>query len=288
MIDRSLTREVKILRPLWPAPSNIVAGVTTRITHSHTLNRSNDQQPFASAFGDFNLAMHVGDDANQVCKNRESLDQQLSQSACDVNNIQPGLKSTLEWRWLNQVHGHSACHFATDHEGIVTADAIFTEQKHQVCAVLTADCLPILLCAQDGRSVAAVHAGWRGLATGVISSMINALEKTGAPANKLVAWLGPAIGPNAFEVGQEVVDTFTKSTDFNYSDERMLKQAFQPSTKANHFFADIYQLATIALRQCGVHGIYGGGFCTVNDNEFYSYRRETQTGRMASFIFKTS
>ncbi len=285
MIKASDLTRVQLIRPLWPAPDNIVAGVTTRYVNTPASPR-NEAGDFASDFGDFNLAMHVGDDPRVVQSNRNSLKNQLEQIAMQVIGGSE-LEKALEWRWLNQVHGDHARKFESVTSDTTAADAILSDQNCQVCAVLTADCLPILLSTHSGDAVAAIHAGWRGLANGVVAATIKAMTDNGASASKLYAWLGPAIGPGAFEVGSEVVDAFQQSRQFEGAKPQTIQQAFAPSSRSGHFFADIYQLAAIALRLCGVHGIYGGGFCTYKGNEFYSYRRQAKTGRMASFVFKS-
>jgi polyphenol oxidase len=175
--------------------------------------------------------------------------------------------------WLEQVHGVAVVN-AADTQSIC-ADASFATEKNIVCTVMTADCLPVLICNRAGTKVAAAHAGWRGLHAGVIEAAIQALQET--PGNILV-WLGPAIGPQAFEVGEEVRAAFV-------SDLPQTAAAFK-STKPGHWLADIYQLARLRLARIGVNQIYGGGLCTCTDHQrFYSYRRDGKTGRMASLIW---
>ncbi len=158
------------------------------------------------------------------------------------------------------------------------ADASYTDRAAAVCAVLTADCLPILLSDEGGRWVAALHAGWRGLAAGVIES---ALSAWGARAEQTLAWLGPAIGPQAFEVGEEVRAAFV-------ADDGECSEAFV-ATRPGHWNADLYQLARRRLAACGVSRVWGGGWCTFSDPErFFSYRRDGVTGRMASLIWLES
>jgi hypothetical protein len=148
-----------------------------------------------------------------------------------------------------------------------------------VCAVLTADCLPILLCSNDGTEVAAIHAGWRGLLNGVIASGVRYFK---CRPGKLLAWLGPAISQQAFEVGEEVREAFIQR-------DSRTAAAFYPSKNSNRFMADLYQLAKFQLNQLGVDKIYGGDFCTYSDRKrFYSYRRDGQTGRMGSLIWRSS
>jgi YfiH family protein len=236
------------LRPDWPAPAGIRAVATTRLGGVST-------PPFAS----LNLGAHVGDSEVAVLRNREILQQQLGL---------PGVP-----RWLNQVHGNRVID-AADVENNPRADGSFARTRGTVCVVMTADCLPILLCDQSGRAVAALHGGWRGLAAGIVESGIRAL---GGPSTETMAWLGPAIGPEAFEVGTDVRNAFVEI-------DRRHADAFVPT--GDRWLADIYQLARTQLEALGVSAIYGGNWCTYTDSErFYSYRREGTTGRMASLIW---
>ncbi len=184
--------------------------------------------------------------------------------------------------WLQQVHGTTVLEASPgeaslDHESYPKADASYTHKPQIVCAVLTADCLPILLCNKQGTSVAAVHAGWRGLAAGVIEET---LKKFTVSPDEILAWLGPAIGPQVFEVGPEVREQFMQMNA-----EAHL--AFRPSPNPNRWLANIYFLAKQRLLKQGVNAIYGGENCTYSDTkQFYSYRREGEkTGRMASLIW---
>jgi len=234
----------------WPAPANIKAGTTTRVGGV-------SQGQYAS----FNLAQHVEDDIAAVEQNRRQLAEWFGMSS--------------EPRWLNQVHG---CDVSTDDLATSNADAIVTSVANQVCAVMTADCLPVLFCDREGTCVAAAHAGWRGLAAGVIE---HTLDKMPVNREQILVWLGPAIGPDAFEVGSEVKDVFLgKSTD--------LDAAFRPRSEGK-WLMDIYLVARIQLKQLGIGNVYGGGFCTYKEAErFYSFRRDKQTGRMASLIWMES
>jgi YfiH family protein len=242
-----------LLRPDWPAPANVAALTTTRVGGIS-----------AAPFDSLNLGDHVGDDPAAVAENRQRLI-----DAC------PGLSAIS---WLTQIHGTEVV--AADTAGEQRADAQFTDQQELGCAVMTADCLPVLFCDRDGHRVAAAHAGWRGLCAGILERTV---ERFVDPA-AVLAWLGPAIGPQRFEVGAEVRTQFLDhASPMQHADIAM---CFRPSERDGHFLADIYALARIRLRASGVNAIYGGGLCTVTDRaHFYSYRREGVTGRMASLIY---
>lgn len=231
----------------WPAPVKVHAGSTTR-----------KGGVSKGRYESFNLAQHVDDDRESVEKNRAYLRKLLDLPS--------------EPHWLSQMHG---CDVSTDSQLLTQADAAITTEPGKVCVVMTADCLPVLLCDRAGTCVAAVHAGWRGLATGVITRTVAAMP---VAREQLMVWLGPAIGPEAFEVGDEVRAEFV-------SQHERFKQAFEPHV-AGKWRMDIYQAARIQLNQLGIDAVYGGGFCTYRDAEqFYSYRRDKQTGRMASLIW---
>jgi len=237
------------LWPDWPAPSRVRAVSTTRICGV-------SQSPYAS----LNLGDHVGDAPGAVAENRARLRSVLSLPA--------------EPCWLQQVHGNCAVD-AAEQTWPCQADAAYTDQPGVVCAVLTADCLPLLLCDRAGTRVAAVHAGWRGLANGVIERALAGFATSGS---ELMAWLGPAIGPRAFEVGDEVRAEFV-------AHDAAAASAFQ-SARAGHWYADLYTLARQRLAACAVTAVYGGDCCTFTDAaRFYSYRRDGSTGRMASLIW---
>lgn len=175
--------------------------------------------------------------------------------------------------WLDQVHGNTVVAAETV-AAPVAADAAWTRASGRACVVMTADCLPVLLCDRAGTVVAAAHAGWRGLASGVIAATVAQMR---VPSVELLAWLGPAIGPEAFEVWDEVRAVFLALDAGNAA-------CFRPSL-AGRWLADIYELARRQLRGLGIAAVYGGGFCTFNDSaRFFSYRRESQTGRMATVI----
>lgn len=236
-----------MILPNWPAPPTVRAGTTTR-------RGGVSVGPYAS----LNLGDHVGDEPAAVAENRARLRRELLLPA--------------EPLWLSQVHGVAVA----EGQGSC-ADASVAFGPGTVCTVLTADCLPLLLCDRVGSRVAAVHAGWRGLLAGVIEAAVARLD---SPSGELLAWLGPAIGPQAFEVGEEVRAAFA-------AEEAATAAAFRPSP-AGRWLADIYALARRRLARCGVSAVYGGDLCTWSDaTRFYSYRRDGVTGRMASLIWLT-
>lgn len=242
--------------PNWPAPAQVRSCITTRLGgHS------------ASPYDSNNMGLHVGDDATTVQKNREQLCSSLY------------LKKTPQW--LEQIHGVKVVNAKSD--GFVrTADGSYSNEAGQACVVMTADCLPILLCDNKGTQVAAIHCGWRSLAKGITA---RALDKFSCPSNNILAYLGPAISQPHFEVGVDVLDAFFKSAR-NLEHAEHIAASFKPAQRPLHFFADIYSLARAELHALGVTNIYGGDGCTYADNEhFYSYRRDKVTGRMASLIW---
>ncbi|MCU7937396.1 MAG: peptidoglycan editing factor PgeF [Candidatus Thiodiazotropha sp. (ex Dulcina madagascariensis)] len=240
---------IEPLQPDWPAPAHVRALVTTR-------RGGVSLGPFES----LNLADHVGDDPTAVARNRHYLKQQCQLPA--------------EPFWIQQVHGCAVADADRDREGC-EADAVCTARTGVVCAVLTADCLPLLITDRPGRQVCAVHAGWRGLAGGVIE---RALQRMASPAQQLMVWLGPAIGASAFEVGDEVRQAFLGEASED-------GKAFTPAGQGC-WLADIYGLARSRLKRAGVGFVGGGDYCTVTHRErFYSYRRDGVTGRMASLIW---
>lgn len=247
---------LSLIRPDWPAPGNIHAVCSTRLGGV-------SQAPWTS----LNLGDHVGDAPGDVRENRLKL-----AHACGL--------SADAFGWLNQVHGAGVVSLPTSDAALVPeADASFTRAAGQVCVILTADCLPVILCDQQGTTVAAAHAGWRSLCDGVLENLIASMAM---PGSDLMAWLGPAIGPGAFEVGPEVKAAFVAQSP-------EADAAFSTlGARKGHFMADLYSLARQRLGKLGVTRIYGGGFCTVADSQrFYSYRRDGQTGRMATVIWKT-
>lgn len=243
------------IEPRWPAPVNVLALCTTR-QWGHSVT------PYAS----FNLAHHVGDNAEAVLANREML--------------AAALPPDVEFSWLEQVHGTAVLE-AESRMPPPVADAQWSRRRGVACAVLTADCLPVLFCSTAGDVVAAAHAGWRGLLAGVLEATVVAMN---APADQVLAWLGPAIGPAAFEVGPEVRDAFLAAADA--ADVSRIGACFAPSPgRPGHWLADLYMLARTRLLALGVTRVYGGDLCTHRDHSrFFSYRRDGQTGRMASLI----
>lgn len=233
-----------LIVPDWPAPPQIKALMTTR-----------QGGVSAAPWAQLNLGDHVGDAPDHVAANRARLRHHLPADPC----------------WLRQVHSARIVPAAV---GVPEADAAFSRQPQTVCAVLTADCLPVLLCDRAGTVVAAAHAGWRGLADGVLEASVAAMETR---PGELLVWLGAAIGPAAFEVGDDVRDCFI-------AQHPETAAAFVPHRAK--WRADIYQLARIRLARLGVHHVYGGGRCTFSEAEtFFSYRRDGVTGRMASLIW---
>ena len=233
--------------PEWPAPANVKALQTTR-------NGGASAAPYDS----FNLGSHVGDNPLVVNRNRMQL-----------AHLMPS-----EPVWLNQVHGITVVD-AGQASCLPQGDACVSTHRGAVCVVMTADCLPVLLCDDKGSVVGAAHAGWRGLCDGVIEYTVKEMK---VPASTLMAWFGPAIGPAAFEVGEEVRAAFIAK-------QPEAVAAFVPG-KPGKWLADIYQLARLRLQALGIQRIYGGNLCTFSDAErFYSYRRDGVTGRMGSFIW---
>ncbi|WP_165857628.1 peptidoglycan editing factor PgeF [Marinobacter sp. JSM 1782161] len=240
-----------LLIPDWPTPPGVRAVVTTRFGGV-------SEAPFKS----LNLGDHVGDEPKSVAENRARL-----ADALGMPNDSFG--------WIRQVHGTDLVQLPGDAGS--EADAAWTRERRTVCAILTADCLPALFCSQAGDQIAAAHAGWRGLAGGVLENTLAAFPSPGS----VRVWLGPAIGQDAFQVGPEVRDVFVE-------EDPALARAFQPSVRPGYFLADLCALARARLLKAGVPEgqIYGGEYCTYSDIErFYSYRRDGQTGRMASLIW---
>jgi len=250
-----------LIRPQWPAPPNIESAVTTR-------GGGYGSGPWSS----FNLGDHVGDDPDVVAANRGKLAAELRLTRRPV--------------WLTQVHGTDVLNFdpsprGDDVSGVI-ADAACTRTAGVPCVILTADCLPVLLCDRQGTVVAAAHAGWRGLAAGILR---NTVASMACESGDILAWLGPAIGPDAFEVGEEVEQTF-RAEALDARHRTAIGRCFTTGTRPGKYFGDLYALARAELSALGVKEIYGGGFCTFRERDrFFSYRRDGQTGRMASLIW---
>ncbi|CAI1759176.1 purine nucleoside phosphorylase YfiH [Serratia proteamaculans] len=238
-----------LILPDWPLPARVKACSTTR--HGGV-----SLAPYDS----LNLGTHVGDEERAVADNRQRLVEWASLPQMPV--------------WLEQVHGTRVVRLDGRTPTDLQADAVYSNVPGQVCAVMTADCLPVLFCSQAGDEVAAAHAGWRGLCNGVLEQTLAAFT---AQPGCISAWLGPAIGPQQFEVGPEVRAAFIAV-------DAAAAAAFTP--QGDKFLADIYLLARQRLQRAGIHTIYGGDRCTVSEiSHFFSYRRDGITGRLASLIW---
>jgi YfiH family protein len=229
----------------WPAPPGVHAFTTTR--------RGGVS---AGVWAGFNLGQRCGDEPDAVERNRALLQRSLPGRIC----------------WVQQAHGVGVQRIDESSRSGVTADAQWTSEPGRVCAVLTADCLPVTFCSHDGEVVGVAHAGWRGLAGGVLEATLAAM-----PKKAYLAWLGPAIGPDAFEVRDDVVDCFAADR----------AAGFKPH--ADRWLMDLYELARVRLQRLGVDSVHGGRHCTHADaRRFYSYRRDGETGRMATVIWRDS
>lgn len=241
--------------PDWPAPVNVKALFTTR--------KGGVSSGAGNLYTSMNLGIHVNDNPEDVAQNRRLLRRHLPH----------------EPKWLQQVHGTRPVQIERIAEAVPQADAAYSRQQHAVCAVMVADCLPVLFCDLDGTTVGVAHAGWRGLAGGILEKTIEAMQ---VDQRQMIAWLGPAIGPDHFEVGADVYEAFVQR-------DPQAAQAFTPkaSRRGQKWLADIFMLARQRLSNCGVAGIYGGGICTFSDRaRFFSYRRDGETGRMAALIWR--
>lgn len=251
--------------PDWPdAPANIGALATTR-TGGYSAAPYDDGQ----GGGGLNLGLHCGDVAATVQQNRARLQQVL-----------PGRPA-----WIAQVHGIAVIDAAIVGEGkpVQTGDASIATRPGVVCAVMTADCLPVLFADVDGKVVGAAHAGWRGLAAGVLAETIKAMRAAGA--GEITAWMGPAIGPEQFEVGTDVLDSFVSGAAAG--EVAQVRAAFKPYPgRPDKYLADIFSLARLFMARDGVSRVSGGTYCTATEKErFFSYRRDHVTGRLASLIW---
>ena len=239
---------LELIIPDWPGAENVKAFTTTR-------GGGVSSAPWYS----FNLGDHVGDDPGDVMSNRDTLLREGNLPAMPL--------------WLKQVHGCDVADAESASTGCI-ADAAYADEPGKVCAVLTADCLPLLLADRRGGEVAAVHAGWRGLAAGVVESAIARFE---AAPDDLLAWMGPAIGPDAFEVGDDVRDAFLRH-------DESAEAAFV--RKEDRWLANLYLLARQRMGALGLSEVFGGDRCTFTEaRHFYSFRRDGETGRMASLIW---
>lgn len=245
-----MPHDLTLIRPNWPVPHRVQAVMTTRLGGFSQ-----------GAFSSFNLAHHVGDESVAVIKNRHLLKKTLSLPSDPL--------------WLNQQH--TATVIEPHDPTTLPADAIYTTHPNHVCVIMTADCLPILLCNQTGTEIAAIHGGWRSLAQGIIA---HTLSRFHSKRDQILAWLGPAIGPCHFYVGKEVVDAFSKlGTECE-------KSFILLDEKSPTWSADLNRLATILLNQAGVYAIFSDARCTYDEASlFYSYRRDKRCGRMASLIW---
>lgn len=249
-----------MMTPDWPAPSNVKAVITERIGGV-------SQPPFSS----FNLATHVGDNPEIVEQNRQILAKFL---------VEQGNVSAP--RWLNQIHSTDVCNLddSLSHNDV---DGAMTRSAQRICAVLTADCMPVLMCDKNGAQVAAVHAGWRGLASGILST---AIGQFCAASEDLYVYLGPAIGQAHFEVGEDVLEQFAQQWRLRNNSDSVNSYFRASDMRADKWYGDLVGLAKSELNNLGVTAIYGGQHCTVEDNHrFYSYRKEGRTGRFASLIW---
>lgn len=239
----------KLIVPQWPLPPGVRACSSTRIGGV-------SQAPYDS----LNLGAHCGDNQADVDENRARVYQAAGFPQQPV--------------WLEQVHGHDILKLTGELPASKRADAAWTNQRRTVCAVMTADCLPVLFCNKAGTEVAAAHAGWRGLCDGVLEETVASFSD--APEN-IIAWMGPAIGPTAFEVGAEVREAFMAR-------DAQAVSAFVP--KGEKYMANLFELARQRLGNVGVTQLYGGDRCTYSEpDEFFSWRRDRTTGRLASFIW---
>lgn len=243
---------MSIITPNWPAPTWVSAFTTLR-------TGGVSKPPFDS----FNFGEAVGDSPENVAFNRLRLTQSYSLPQEPV--------------WLAQTHSADLIEITRERNFSRTADGAWTLLPNTPCVVTTADCLPLLLCDTSGTLVAAIHCGWRGILRGIIEKAIFTFKQKSQ--GDILAWLGPAIGPDHFEVGQEVKAQFTGL-------DPALAFAFKPAQMPHKWLANLYELARIKLHQLGVNQIWGGNYCTYSDpTRFYSYRRDGKTGRMASVIW---
>jgi len=237
--------------PDWPVPPRVRAWVTERAGGAST-----------GSYATLNLATHVGDSPERVAANRSLL--------------RAGMQLPAEPVWLEQVHGATVLDL--DNDAVVPADGAVTSRAGVVCAVLTADCLPVIFAGRDASRVGVAHAGWRGLLSGVLPAAVSALR---TPPAEIVAWLGPAIGAASYEVGADVRDAYLAR-------DASAAAAFTPNARGR-WQADLYALARASLAKAGVGAVHGGGFCTYRDaDRFFSHRREAPCGRFATLVWLAS
>ncbi len=247
-----------LIVPSWPKPWNVNALITTR--------RGGVS---ATPYDSLNLALHVGDSEEAVLQNRKLMANAIGED--------------IDYQWLSQVHGNKVL---TLDQGLVDestqADAIYTRENNIACGVLTADCLSVFFCDEAGEEIAVAHAGWRGLASGVLEKTLDNFQ---AEPGTLLAYLAPVIGPCHFEVGEEVREAFLDIDNDEISDQASI--LFLESDKPGKWMADLYAIAKIILASRGVKNIYGEPLCTYCEfDQFYSFRRDGETGRFASLIWK--
>lgn len=244
-----------LLQPNWRVPDSVRAVMTTRV--------GGVSDP---PFDQWNLGDHVGDCPMAVQRNREILVQQAKLPQFPV--------------FLTQTHSTKVLRLPLTANADCHADAVYTDQPNQVCLVMTADCLPVLFCSQDGQEIAAAHAGWRGLCNGILEATVAEFR---CDPSHIHVWLGAAISEHAFQVGEEVRQQFIRV------DEQAYRAFVADPNNPSKYFANLYQLARQRLNKLGIRSIFGGDFCTYQDAErFFSYRRDAKTGRMATLIWRTA
>ena len=253
----------------WPVP-NVLAFTTTR---HHPQKYSLSQRPEITSYREFNLGEHVGDNLDQVRSNRNHL----------LNNLP--IHSKIQW--LEQVHGNNVVTIDSHSTTPLVADAAITQQQNIALAIMTADCLPILLTATDGSEIAGIHGGWKPLAKNIIANTVDSMCTSN---NNIIAWLGPCIGKDAFEVGEEVKLVFESQSEnfisaFRLNDSNKVNKGNQDTGK---YFADLAMIAKIQLEAVGINKVHHLNHCTYTDEQqYFSFRRDNVTGRMASIICRT-
>ncbi len=244
----------------WPV-ANVLAMQTTRVNPFDNPHAPTGTSPYHS----FNLGLHVNDNVEHVMQNRQSLIQFVAKE---------GFSPQLKMQWLEQVHGNNVIDVCAVDDKAIIADASITREKNIALAIMTADCLPVLLASKQGDEIAAIHGGWRPLAANIIAKTI---DKMHTEAKDIVAWLGPCIGHSAFEVGKEVKDAFVKQS-------KIFGQAFNEQSDGK-FFADLHKIAQLQLYALGIKNIHSLAECTYSEsNKYYSYRKQNVTGRMTTVI----